>query len=310
MDDTLHIAACCDDNYAPYAGVMMLSALKATPDTAIHFHLVDCGITRDNLQALKNTVEGAGGTLNVIEPDDSLYRDLPTHRYGPAVYQRISLPAYLPETVTRVLYLDCDTLVLGNLNHLWETNLEGYPVAAVENYSPTACRDIGLPRPEYFNSGVLLMDLAVWRDEALHRAVDDYAREHAAGLTFVDQCSLNAVLRQRWRRLPARWNQQSDIYKVMTRDNDGCGYAPQELHEAFVNPGIVHFIGAKKPWKRYSFHPLKDTYRAVLAQTPWAGMTPPDDSPGTRFRYVTALGRHWNTYRRKAQIKKAARHGP
>lgn len=309
MDDTIHIAACCDDNYAAYAGVMMLSALQATPDTAIHFHLVNCGITASNIKALEETVQGAGGTLTILEPDESLYEGLPTHRYGPAVYQRINLPAYMPESVSKMLYLDSDILVQGNLNDLWQTDLQGHPVAAVENYSPTAYQDIGLPRPEYFNSGVLLMDLTLWRQESLHRQVNDYARENAATLTFVDQCSLNAVLRGRWQRLAARWNQQSDVYKVMTRDYAGCGYTPEELEEAFVNPGIVHFIGAKKPWKRYCFHPLKRAYQRVLAQTPWAGMTPPDDSLGMRLKYATALGKHWNNHRRKAWIRKAARHG-
>lgn len=309
MSDTIHIATCCDDNFAPYAGVMMLSALKATPNTAIHFHLVDSGITAANINALHETVQGAGGLLTILEPDNSLYEGLPTHRYGPAVYHRINLPAYMPESVSRLLYLDSDTLIQGNLNDLWQSDLQGHPVAAVENYSPTSSQDIGLPRQQYFNSGVLLMDLAQWRKESLHHQVNDYARENAATLTYVDQCSLNAVLRGHWQRLPARWNQQANVYKAMTRDNAGCGYTPQELKEAFVNPGIVHFTGDKKPWMRYCFHPFKRTYQGVLAQTPWAGMTPPDDSLNTRFKYATALGKHWNNLRRKAWIRKATHHG-
>lgn len=214
----------------------------------------------------------------------------------------------MPEAVSRMLYLDSDILVQGNLKELWQTDLQSHPVAAVENYSPTACQDIGLPRPEYFNSGVLLMDLTLWRQESLHCQVNDYARENAASLKFVDQCSLNAVLQGRWQRLAARWNQQSDVYKVMTRDYLGCGYTPEELHEAFVNPGIVHFIGARKPWNRYCFHPYKRAYQQVLAQTPWAEIKPPDDSLSIRLKHATALGKHWSNYRRKALIRKAFRH--
>ena len=314
MDGTIHIAACCDDNYAPYAGVMMLSALEATPDTPIHFHLVSCGISAQNLERLKATVHQGGGTLSAHEPDSDLYQGLPTHRYGPAVYQRINLPATIPGSVSRVLYLDSDILVLGNLKELWDRSLEGQPVGAVENFSPTACRDIGVDRQSYFNSGVLLMDLAIWRQEALHRTVTEYARDHADSLQFVDQCSLNAVLQGRWVRLPAKWNQQADVYSVMARHADGCSYTVDELYEAFVAPGIVHFIGKKKPWKIYCFHPFRAAYRRVLARTPWAGLRAPDESPGMRLKYWTSLGKLWNYQRRRMQVaaglRKRMNHGP
>lgn len=302
MDDTIHIAACCDDNYAPYAGVMMLSALRATPDARIQFHLVSCGISDQNLRNLRETVHQAGGELLIHEPNHDLYQGLPTHRYGPAVYQRINLPAVIPDAISRILYLDSDTLVLDDLNELWRTDLKGQPVAAVENFSPTACRDIHVDRQDYFNSGVLLMDLAIWREEGLHRQVTDYARAHADSLQFVDQCSLNAVLQGRWARLAARWNQQGDVYSVMTRYVEGCSYSVEELYEAFIAPGIVHYIGKKKPWKIFCFHPFKGVYRRVLADTPWAGIRAPDDSFSMRLKYWTSLGKLWNYQRRRMQI--------
>lgn len=302
MDDTIHVAACCDNNYVPYAAVMMLSALKVTPNARLHFHLIDCGITAENLDALSHTVKDAGGELSTYEPDDSLYQGLPTHRYGPAVYQRINLPAYIPDSVSKILYLDSDILVRGDLSKLWHINLNGEPAAAVENYSPKACHDIQVNRTDYFNSGVILMDLTIWRRESLHTLVTDYARNHAERLEFVDQCSLNAVLQGRWLRLPACWNQQSDVYKVMVKYAEGCSYSPEELREAFVAPGIVHFTGKKKPWKLYCFHPFKAEYRDILKQTPWADIPPPDESPVTRLKYGLSLRNHWKYHRRKAQI--------
>lgn len=302
MTNPIHVAACCDDNYVPYAAVMMLSALRATPDTEIHFHLIDSGIEPSNLDLLRSVVQTEGGALSVYRPDDSLYDGLPTHRYGPAVYQRINLPDYLPESVSRVLYIDSDTLVMENLNALWQSDLKGNPVAAVENYSPKACKDINIGREEYFNSGVLLIALDTWREESLHRQVNTYARDHAAGLQFVDQCSLNAVLRGRWTRLPAKWNQQSDLYKVMTKYLDGCSYSREELAVAFSAPGIVHFTGKKKPWKIYCFHPFKAVYRGILAQTPWSDRRPPDASLGTRLSYYTSIRKLWKYHRRKSQI--------
>lgn len=302
MTEPIHVAACCDDNYIPYAAVMMLSAIRATPDTEIHFHLVNSGITEANLERLRTVIQQSGAKVSVYTPDDSLYHGLPTHRYGPAVYQRINLPEYLPDSLSRVLYIDSDTLVLENLDGLWQTDLKGNPVAAVENYSPKACKDINIGRQEYFNSGVLLIDMDKWRQESLHIQVNDFARDHAAGLQFVDQCSLNAVLRGRWTRLDARWNQQSDIYKTMTKYAEGAGYSSEELKEAFSAPGIVHFTGKKKPWKVYCFHPFKTLYRSILKQTPWRDRRAPDDSLGTRLRYYCSIRKLWKCYRRKSQV--------
>lgn len=302
MTSSIHVAACCDDNYVPYAAVMMLSALKATPNANIHFHLIDSGIDAVNLKSLKTAIQSRGGKVSVYTPDDSLYDGLPTHRYGPAVYQRINLPEYLPVSISRVLYIDSDTLIMENLNALWQTDLKGNPVAAVENYSPKACKDISFGRQEYFNSGVLLIDMDKWRQESLHIQVNNFAREHAAGLQFVDQCSLNAVLRGRWTRLPAKWNQQSDIFKVMTKYADGCSYGAEELREAFSAPGIVHFTGKKKPWKVYCFHPFKAVYRDILSQTPWRDRNPPDKSLRTWLRYYSSLRKLWKYHHRRSQI--------
>lgn len=302
MKDPIHVAACCDENYIAFAAVMMLSALKSTPNTPIHFHLINCGVTRQSIDKLKQMVGARNGELTTYTPDDSLYEGLPTLRYSAAVYQRINLPEYIPAEIKRIIYIDSDTLVLGDLKALWETDLQGRPVAAVENLSPRACQDIGFERKDYFNSGLLVMDLDAWRTEKLHLQVTDYARHHAANLQFVDQCSLNAVLQGRWSRLPLKWNQQSDIYKVVLKYYEGCTYSRDEMQDAMINPGIVHFTGKMKPWKLYSFHPFKLLYRQVLAETPWPVRAFPDDSVKTRLRFYLALRRNWKSRKRRALL--------
>lgn len=308
MTDTIHVAACCDENYVAYANVMMLSSIAATASKRIHFHLIDCGISSQGIERLKGSVEGKGAILSVYQPNDALFEGLPTHRYGSAVYQRIILPEYIPADIQRILYIDSDTLVRADLGQLWNTDLQGNPVAAVENLSPKACRDIGIPRTEYFNSGVLLLDLGMWRTEGIHWQVTEYARQHAHQLQFVDQCSLNAILHRRWVRLPAYWNQQSDIYKVIVKYYDGCTYTQQELEQAILNPGIVHFTGKKKPWTLHCFHPFKTDYRQLLAQTSWPGFSAQDNTLKTRLRYYLALRKHWKHWRRVKALSKHAKH--
>ena len=304
MNQTIHVAACCDENYIAYAGVMMISALEATPTAKIHFHLINCNIAASSLEKLENLVGERGGRLHIYLPNDDLYRGLPTLRYGEAVYQRINLPEYIPSDIDRLIYIDSDTLVLGDLNELWQTDLKGKLVAAVENLSPTACQDIGFARTEYFNSGLLLMDLDGWRKEKIHQQVSEYARDNAHRLQYVDQCSLNAVLKDRWLRLGPDWNQQSDIYKVVIKYHEGSSYSQANLQNAILNPSVVHFTGKKKPWKIYCFHPFKKRYQQVLASTPWANLRAPDDTLGNRLSYYTAFRQLWKCYRRRLALNK------
>lgn len=297
MTNMIHVAACCDENYIAYANVMMLSAIDATSEH-LHFHLIDCGISQQGVDQLRESIESKGATLSVYLPDDKLFEGLPTHRYGSAVYQRIILPEYIPEDISSILYIDSDTLVRKDLRLLWETDLRGNPVAAVENLSPKACVDISIPRTEYFNSGVLVMDLDLWRSEGIHWQVTDYARQHAHQLQFVDQCSLNAVLHERWTRLSALWNQQSDIYKVIVKYLEGGSYSREDLEQAILNPAIVHFTGKKKPWTLHCFHPFKTEYRQFLSQTSWPGFSARENTLSNRLRYHLAFRKHWKHWRR------------
>ena len=303
MSSRIHIAACCDENYIPYAAVMMLSALTSTPGKSITFHLINCSISSESIRKLQVLISSHDGQLEIYQPDDELYRGLPTLRYGEAVYQRINLPEYIPPDIGRILYIDADTLVLGNLDELWQVDLKGHLVAAVENLSPSACRDIGLPRTEYFNSGVLLIDLTGWRREKIHLQVTDYARENAHRLQYVDQCSLNAVLRGRWLRLMPEWNQQSDIYKVVQKYHKGSSYTQKSMEEAILDPKIVHFTGKKKPWMVYCFHPFKSQHEAFLKATPWADLPQPDASLMIYLKYFFALRQRWKAYKRQSALK-------
>lgn len=74
---------------------------------------------------------------------------------------------FLPENVNRILYLDCDAIVRHNLNKLWSTTLDETEVIAA-GIKPTVAQKtrsrLNLPQDcYYYNSGVLLVDLAKWR---------------------------------------------------------------------------------------------------------------------------------------------------
>jgi lipopolysaccharide biosynthesis glycosyltransferase len=305
----IHISASSDNNYAQHVGVMLYSLLSnaSTPEN-IHIHLISDNISSDNCEKLTRCVDSFGASLHIIPADNKRYENLPTLRYGTAAYQRISLGDYLPETADKVIYLDCDILVLSDIKQLWEQPLDNKPLAAVENLSPKACKSLGFSRKDYFNSGVLIADLQWWRKNSMYDQAVSFIKQHHSELQYIDQCTLNHIFQDNWKKLPLSWNQQADIYGVLKKYSDGCGYSKNELQQAAINPGIVHFIGKQKPWLLDCFHPYKSVYTDYLEKTPWKGAPYADELIVNRIKRFFAIRQRIKQYRRKK--KTLVKHAP
>ena len=268
----IHIVASSDNNYAQHVGVMFYSLLSntSTPEI-IQIHLISDGISRENIAKLQSCVCDFGASLSIIVADNTRYENLPTLRYGTAAYQRMSMGDYLPNSVHKAIYLDCDILVLSDIEQLWRQSLDNKPIAAVENLSPKACKSLGFSRKSYFNSGVLIANLQWWREHNIYDTGVSFIKQHSAKLQYIDQCTLNHVFKDNWKKLSLSWNQQADIYGVLKKYHDGCGYSKESIQQAISNPDIVHFIGKQKPWLYNCFHPYKSIYTHYLEKTPWKG---------------------------------------
>lgn len=298
--DCIHIALCCDENYAAYATVVMISALQQTKTPyRFLFHLISNEISTPTLEKMQREISKYGSALRVYDATNTTFDGLPVHRFGQAVYQRILLGEYLPDEVTRIIYLDADLVIREDLERLWETDLKGKPVAAVEDLSRSACETINVKRTEYFNSGVLLMDLTLWREQGIHWQVAQYAGENAHRLHYVDQCSLNAILHSRWLRLSPRWNAQANIYKILKKYSEGSGYTSRELEIATAWPAIIHFTGKKKPWLQYCFHSYRNEFREILGELDWAQPHPSRSDVNEKIRYYFAVRDHVKNAGRK-----------
>ncbi|MBJ6138735.1 glycosyltransferase family 8 protein [Marinobacter litoralis] len=302
--DPVHIALCCDENYAAYATTVMISALENTQrPERLNFFLIANKIQDKTKLQMKNEISKRGSSLAMLEATDTTFDGLPVHRFGQAVYQRILLGEYLPKDIKKIIYLDSDLMIRDDICLLWETDLAGLPVAAVEDLSRSASTTIGVPRQEYFNSGVLVMDLEQWRDKGIHWKVADFAAENAHSLQYVDQCSLNAILHASWKRLHPRWNSQANIYKILRKYTEGSGYSVSELEEAVAWPAIIHYTGKKKPWLKHCFHPYKAEFLKTLNEISWATQHPSLKDTQEAVRYYSAIRDHWKNASRKRQAK-------
>lgn len=259
------VVGACDQGYAPYLTVTFCSLIRNAADSSrLRLFCINGGISPDTMAEMASRMETLGVRFSFLEEKRGLYSDAGTSKHiSAAAYLRISIPHLLDSSIKRAIYLDCDTVVLRDISELWEVDMEGLPLAAVENISSKAYITSGLPQSDYFNSGVLLMDLDIWREEGLAKSVRAFIQEHPEKIKYHDQCALNGVIAGRWKRLSLIWNHQSGIYK----NKKQLTTLPQDiLLAARLNPAIVHFVGSEKPWNDLCLHPFTHRYREYARQ--------------------------------------------
>jgi lipopolysaccharide biosynthesis glycosyltransferase len=153
--------------------------------------------------------------------------------------------------------------------------LGDYYLAAVTNpfgpksRAPRWPIDIGLPNMgSYFNSGVMLMNLAQMRRDMTIERIVVHGATPIERLPYPDQDALNLALRGRWLHLHPRWNMQNAILESEDYNNV---FDPVALRESRITPALIHFEGPAflKPWDVRCPHPFASLYRKHRRQTPW-----------------------------------------
>jgi lipopolysaccharide biosynthesis glycosyltransferase len=280
----IHVSCAAEGAYVRHSAAMLHSVLAHRGGRAVTVHyLHGPRFPAAAGRRLAAMAAAMGGTVAFHRIEDHEVAGLPAeHRFTPAMWYRLLLPERLP-SVDRVLYLDVDTLAADDLGPLWETDLRGNWVAAVTNvFEPWAAgrpAELGLPGPQaYFNSGVLLLDLAGLRRDGRGTALRAFVREHGDELLWPDQDALNVVLGERRLPLHPRWNAMNS---VLAFPWSADVFGARAVEEARRRPGIRHFEGPgeNKPWHLLCSAPGREAYFAHRRGTPWPrvrreGVTP------------------------------------
>ena len=268
------VALVVDASYAMPATVTIRSIAKHS-SRVVTFYIIDCGLGADDKERIMSSIaEDPNVCLMFIPLND--------HSLGVSLgsaWAKIDLVDLLP--VERVLYIDADVLARGDIGRLWDTDLDGKLLGA--------CPDVGFPlghekieRGPYFNSGVLLMDLARIRGEA--QKLRDVAKSMLPP-KFVEQDALNIHFRGAWKPLNLEWNAQGlgTYAEHRTPDRETIDLNQMD------NPILVHFTGpvspsllsvlnphvqpcVSKPWgyAKAQGHPYAEEWWIALKETPWS----------------------------------------
>lgn len=226
-----------DDNYAP--GVMVLIASAAFHNPGARFAVLDMGIAPENRHRIDQLGVRLGVDVRRFEIDAATFGDLPILRghLTRSTYLRLLIPDLLPQE-DRVIYLDCDMVVMGSLEALDQVPLGDAVIAAVPDPCPYM-EDVaatGLTPGTYVNAGLLVLNLPVWRRENVAGQCVALLSDAAHPLLAEDQSAINIVARGRVVFLGPEYNVYSEPKTY------------QRLEDLPMTPVIVHYIVNNKPW--------------------------------------------------------------
>ena len=272
--EMIRLLVSLDERYLPQLKVLLTSAALNCPETRLDLYLLHSGIPDSAWEPFYRWSERHGGRFTPIRVGDDLFQAAPVSRQYPReMYYRLLAGELLPGTVGRVLYLDPDILVINPLRPLWETDLQGKLFAAAAHTGKTELANsvnrlrLGVDH-DYYNSGVLLMDLARARTAIRSEQLFAYTADHARELVLPDQDLLNALYGDEVLPIPEElWNYDARNYNNYLLRSGG----EQDTDWVMAHTAILHFCGKAKPWKPrypYRFGILYQHY-AQLARRDW-----------------------------------------
>lgn len=257
----MNVVIAADRNFRLQAAVFLASLRDAHPDGDVRVLLLHPDLDPVVQAALAEAA--APLRLEFVRMDVEALRTIRMpRRLSLSALLRLAIADLAPDGWEHALYLDVDMLVCDSLVPLWEQRTQVPLVGAVQDLgspffgSPKGppYRDLGVaPSAPYFNSGVLLIDLAAWRTADVSRRSIALLEQHA--LPHADQCALNTVLEGRITPLATRWNTMSHAF--LDHNHLAVTQGTAALEAVRRDAAILHFCTSalRRPWEDGCEHP-------------------------------------------------------
>lgn len=273
--EEMAILVAIDAGYILPFKVMAHSLVAHNQDFHVTFYVQHSSIPQDKLDKLAAFCQDMGAGMVDVRMGDELFADAPVSKRWPReMYYRLVAPLVLPQTLERILYLDSDMLIINSLRPLWETDLQGNAFAASSHSSwQEFTEDVNYVRleigHEYYNSGMILMDLVRAREIVKTEELFDCVEKLKMRLLMPDQDLFNVLYGKH--TLPvddAIWNYDVRYYAFYRTVNSPSKSPRRDYDWVLRNTAILHFCGSKKPWRRLGSSRFHALYRRYLAKVP------------------------------------------
>lgn len=231
-----------DDNYIPFLDIAVSSLIEnASQEYSYRILVLNTGLDPENVRKIKAN-ERVGFAIEFVDISQQLARIKSrlknVYHFSIVTYYRLFIASLFPQ-YDKVVYLDCDLVVLGDISELYNTELGenilgAGPEQFVQNtdeFRLYARSALGVDPDKYVNAGVLLMNLKAFRQNRIEEQFIRLITEHDFDLLDPDQAYLNYLCEGRIHILPSGWNKEPMPLACEGKKN------------------IVHYALYKKPWQ-------------------------------------------------------------
>ena len=261
---------CTDDNYSAHTTVSIFSLLISTSSTSFDICIIGNNLSEEKVYELSKLSEVFQVNINIIEGANycekyntfwSLNESKIDH-LSQAALLRLAFNEILPVEYERIVYIDVDTIIRGDLSSLFDINLDDKIIAAAKDLSISNRFKEDSSKSDYFNSGVMVIDRVAWKQHGVDEFLAEIMRrESARQFTYADQDVLNSYFQDfGYKKLDFRYNYQYLMIYDHIKHPPGV-----PLGEA----KIIHYAGQVKPWHLYASEEYSSLYCSFRKVIPW-----------------------------------------
>lgn len=263
MNNLLNIISAVDENYVQHYAVMLCSLFENKHNnTEINVFLIDIKISETSKKNIILLSKRYNFKLTFLYVDEKNFYNLKVNGHITlSTYYRIMIPDILPKDIEKIIYIDCDMIILNDISKLWNIDISKYIIGAINDpfIDDKRKKILQIPKDHpYFNGGLLLINVAEWKKQNISKKVINYLLNNPEKILYWDQDGLNAILSDKCLFLPDEYNVATILLanKIATTKN---------------KPAIIHYIGPIKPWHLKPTSRFCNYYYDYLRLTPWSG---------------------------------------
>jgi lipopolysaccharide biosynthesis glycosyltransferase len=260
------------------SAISLFETNKHIEDLAVY--LLGENISDENKSILWTIAQNYGRRISIIDvPELDIPDVLVSTRWPLSAFTRLFSGQLLPKNVHKVLYLDCDTIVRGDISHLSEIDVSNYICCGIKDcIGSTYKQNIGLKKDSvYINAGVLLFNLNELRKIDIKTVIDKYMAHYLKLINYADQDILNGIFCGKVGVLESRYgvmtiNVAYSYEEISMLRKPTAFYSKDELAAGVADPAIIHYttnMRIIRPWFSNTNHPLASEFRKYMEMSPW-----------------------------------------
>lgn len=260
-----NILVTVDNNYVTPLQVMLKSLFVNNVQKTFSIYLIYHDLSAENLANIQSFCALNKAELLPIFIDNKQFEQAPTSdRYSYTMYYRLLACKLLPDTLDKILYLDPDMLIINPIDILYQLDISQHLFAAAIHTQLLPISDqvnkirLGTYETDgYYNSGVLLMNLAKQRQIIKAPDIFAYIEQHGAELLLPDQDIFNSLYGTQTLSI------DDSLYNYDARNFETYRLWDSKKGMTWVmrNTVVLHFCGRNKPWKKKMAHRFAILYK-------------------------------------------------